>query len=209
MWTLSGFADEIDPDLEEQCRLLDDLGITLSSSSVAPGTSTSSTCPTSSSTRSRRSWRPTRSRSPRSARRSARSTSRTTSTPIWCGWTAPCRSRTASVRPTSGCSRSSCAPDQAPEDYRDEVIRRMRVLTERAEPAASDAAAREREGDLRRRSRPGAGHRRVGRLAAACKLAWDAANYVQCGVGPFTDGYERLAPAHRVHPGQGRAAGHR
>ena len=27
MWTLSGFADEISPDLEEQCQLLDTLGI--------------------------------------------------------------------------------------------------------------------------------------------------------------------------------------
>ncbi len=28
MWTLSGFADEIDPDLETQCAVLNDLGIT-------------------------------------------------------------------------------------------------------------------------------------------------------------------------------------
>ena len=28
MWTLSGFADEIDPDLETQCQVLDRLGIT-------------------------------------------------------------------------------------------------------------------------------------------------------------------------------------
>ena len=28
MWTLSGFADEIDPDLETQCSTLDELGIT-------------------------------------------------------------------------------------------------------------------------------------------------------------------------------------
>jgi hypothetical protein len=27
MWTLSGFADEISPDLDEQCRVLTDLGI--------------------------------------------------------------------------------------------------------------------------------------------------------------------------------------
>ena len=27
MWTLSGFADEIDDDLERQCSLLDQLGI--------------------------------------------------------------------------------------------------------------------------------------------------------------------------------------
>ena len=26
------------------------------------------------------------------------------------------------------------------------------------------------------------------------KLAWDAANYVQCGVRPFTEGYDRLRP---------------
>ena len=28
MWTLSGFADEIDPDLKTQCAVLNDLGIT-------------------------------------------------------------------------------------------------------------------------------------------------------------------------------------
>ena len=27
MWTMSGFADEIDPDLETQCTILDQLGI--------------------------------------------------------------------------------------------------------------------------------------------------------------------------------------
>ena len=27
MWTMSGFADEIDPDLDKQCAVLDELGI--------------------------------------------------------------------------------------------------------------------------------------------------------------------------------------
>ena len=33
MWTLSGFADEIDPDLKTQCATLSDLGITRDQSS--------------------------------------------------------------------------------------------------------------------------------------------------------------------------------
>lgn len=36
MWTLSGFADEISPDLDEQCRVLGELA-SATSSSVAPG----------------------------------------------------------------------------------------------------------------------------------------------------------------------------
>ena len=41
------------------------------------------------------------------------------------------------------------------------------------------------------------------------KLAWDAANYVQVGVIPFTEAYPMPAAAHRLHPDQGRRARHR
>ena len=53
-------------------------------------------------------------------------------------------------------------PDQPPEVHRDEVIRRMRVLAEMAQTGRRGAAAREREGNIRGHSRTGAGHRRVG-----------------------------------------------
>ena len=51
-------------------------------------------------------------------------------------------------------------PGDDPDDHRDEVIDRMRALAEVAEAAGSDPAAREREGDLRRRPAPLPGHRR-------------------------------------------------
>ena len=56
-------------------------------------------------------------------------------------------------------------PDQAPEQHRDEVLRRMRALADEGRAHRRRAAAREREGHLRRRPGPRARHRRVGRLA--------------------------------------------
>jgi sugar phosphate isomerase/epimerase len=41
VWTLSGFADEISPDLQEQCRVLDDLGMTCLEFRSAWGTNVS------------------------------------------------------------------------------------------------------------------------------------------------------------------------
>ena len=99
-------------------------------------------------------------------------------------------------------------PDQRPEDHRDEVIRRMRVLTEMAQ-AAEVVLLHENEkeifGDV-----PG----RVLDIVQSVnlpslKLAWDAANYVQVGVTPFTAGVPDTAAAHRLHPDQGRRHGQR
>ena len=83
--------------------------------------------------------------------------------------------------------------DQAPADHRDEVIRRMRALVDAA--AGHDVVLlHENEKDIY-----GDVPDRVLDLVESVdspqfKLAWDAANYVQCGVRPFTEGYDRLRP---------------
>jgi len=84
-------------------------------------------------------------------------------------------------------------PEQRPEDVRDEVIRRMTVLAERA-AAGGVVLLHENEkeiyGDVPERV-----HDLVTAVGSpALRLAWDAANYVQCGVVPFPDAYRLLRP---------------
>jgi sugar phosphate isomerase/epimerase len=84
-------------------------------------------------------------------------------------------------------------PAQKPEDYRDEVVRRMRALAARA-LAGGVVLLHENEkeifGDL-----PSRVHDIVTSVdSPALRLAWDAANYVQCGVVPFPEAYELLRP---------------
>lgn len=83
--------------------------------------------------------------------------------------------------------------DQRPEDHRDEVVRRMSALAERA-AAGGVVMLHENEkeifGDLPERV-----HDLVTAVdSPALRLAWDAANYVQCGVVPFPDAYRLLRP---------------
>lgn len=80
-----------------------------------------------------------------------------------------------------------------PDDHREEVLRRMRALAEVAEQAGV-IAVHENEKDI------------YGDIPRRCldivtsvdspnlKLAWDPANFVQCGVRPFTEGYADLRP---------------
>ncbi len=84
-------------------------------------------------------------------------------------------------------------PEQRPEDHRDEVIRRMAALAEKAQ-AGGVIMLHENEkeifGDV-----PSRVHDIVTSVGSpALRLAWDAANYVQCGVVPFPEGYELLRP---------------
>ena len=84
-------------------------------------------------------------------------------------------------------------PDQAPEQHRDEVIRRMTALAEKAEPTGI-VLLHENEKDIY-----GDVPDRVLDIvesvgSPALRLAWDPANYVQVGVTPFTDGYAALRP---------------
>ena len=87
--------------------------------------------------------------------------------------------------------------DQPPADHRDEVIRRMRILAEMAQ-AAGVVLLHENEkeifGDIPERVLDIVESVNLPSL----KLAWDAANYVQVGVTPFTDAYPLLRP-HTVY----------
>ena len=88
-------------------------------------------------------------------------------------------------------------PDQAPADHRDEVLRRMTALARRAEPTGV-VLLHENEKDIY-----GDIPERVLDIvesvgSPALRLAWDPANYVQVGVGPFTEGYATLRP-HTVY----------
>ncbi len=85
------------------------------------------------------------------------------------------------------------APDRTAEDIRDEVITRMRAFADLAERNGV-VLVHENEKDI------------YGDLPArvldivesvgsdALRVAWDNANYVQCGVRPYDDGYAMLRP---------------
>jgi sugar phosphate isomerase/epimerase len=83
--------------------------------------------------------------------------------------------------------------DQKPEDYRDEVVRRMSALAENAQEGGVvllHENEKEIFGDVPERV-----HDIVTSVSSpALRLAWDAANYVQCGVVPFPEAYELLRP---------------
>lgn len=84
-------------------------------------------------------------------------------------------------------------PDQAPPRHRDEVLRRMSALAARAAPTGV-VLLHENEKDIY-----GDVPERVLDIvesvgSPALRLAWDPANYVQVGVTPFTDGYAALRP---------------
>lgn len=80
-----------------------------------------------------------------------------------------------------------------PESHRDEVIRRMSELAARAR-GHDVILLHENEKEI------------FGDIPSRCvdivesvaspqlRLAWDAANFVQCGVRPFTEGYETIRP---------------
>jgi len=83
--------------------------------------------------------------------------------------------------------------DQAPGQHRDEVLRRMAALAAKAEPTGV-VLLHENEKDIY-----GDVPERVLDIvesvgSPALRLAWDPANYVQVGVTPFTEGYALLRP---------------
>lgn len=82
---------------------------------------------------------------------------------------------------------------KAPEEVRDAVIERMTALARRAE-GTGVVLVHENEKDIF-----GDVPERVLDIvesvdSSALKLAWDPANFVQCGVKPFAEGYELLRP---------------
>lgn len=84
-------------------------------------------------------------------------------------------------------------PDQPPAVHRDEVIRRMRVIADMAHTAGVvllHENEKEIFGDVPDRVLDIVESVNLPSL----KLAWDAANYVQVGVTPFTEAYPILRP---------------
>lgn len=192
MWTLSGFADEISPDLDEQCRVLGELGIghiefrsawnlnvlDLDDEQLAAAADT--------------------------LRRYGIAVSAVGSPigKVGVGDDFDAHlvrfDRALLVAQVLGAPYirifSFFVPEGTkPEDHRDVVIRRMSVLAERAK-SHDVVLVHENEKEI------------YGDVPSRCldivesvgseqlKLAWDAANFVQCGVRPFTDAYSMLRP---------------
>jgi sugar phosphate isomerase/epimerase len=196
VWTLSGFADEIDPDLATQCATLNDLGITHVEFRSAWGTNvldlTDEQIESAAAILADHGLSLSSIGSPlgkinieddfdahlvRADR--ALAVARRLGAPF--------------IRIFSFFLR----PDQAPAKYRDEVLRRMTALAARAEPTGI-VLLHENEKDIY-----GDVPERVLDIvesvgSPALRLAWDPANFVQVGVTPFTDGYAQLRP-HTVY----------
>jgi sugar phosphate isomerase/epimerase len=80
-----------------------------------------------------------------------------------------------------------------PDNHRDEVLRRMRALADVAEEhdvVLLHENEKEIYGDIPRRCLDIV----TGVDSPKLRLAWDAANFVQVGVRPFTEGYAQLRP---------------
>ncbi len=192
MWTLSGFADEISPDLDEQVALVTDLGLRY--------------------IELRSAWDVNILDLDAAQLRRVRDTLddaglgvSSIGSPI--GKIAITDDNTphlARMRHAADVARlfdapfirmfSYFMPEGADVDaYRDEVISRLRALADIAE-AAGVTLIHENEkeifGDIPRRC--------LDIVEAvnspALKLTWDNANFVQCGVRPFTEGYAMLSP---------------
>jgi len=196
VWTLSGFADEIDPDLATQCATLNDLGITHVEFRSAWGTNvldlTDEQIESAAAILADHGLSVSSIGSPLGKIN------------IEDGFDAHLvRADRALVvarrlgAPFIRIFSFFLRPDQAPAKYRDEVLRRMTALAARAEPTGI-VLLHENEKDIY-----GDVPERVLDIvesvgSPALRLAWDPANFVQVGVTPFTDGYAQLRP-HTVY----------
>lgn len=192
MWILSGFADEIDNDLEQQCALLDQLGIRYIEFRSAWGVNVLDledeevACA-------------------RNILDSHGIGVSSIGSPIGKvnvtdGFDAHLVRMDRAVwvaqqlgAPFIRVFSFFLAADQRPEDHRDEVVRRMAALARRGE-AGGVVLLHENEkgifGDVPERV-----HDLVTAVdSPALRLAWDAANYVQVGVVPFPEAYDLLRP---------------
>jgi sugar phosphate isomerase/epimerase len=192
VWTLSGFADEIDPDLETQCAVLNDLGIGHVEFRSAWGTNVLDLSDD---------------QVEEAAKVLAAHDLAVSSigSPIGkvnveddfdAHLVRADRALAVAQRlgaPFIRIFSFFLRPDQAPERHRDEVLRRMAALAARAEPTGL-VLLHENEKDIY-----GDVPARVLDIvesvgSPALRLAWDPANYVQVGVRPFTEGYAVLRP---------------
>ena len=190
MWILSGFADEIDPDLSTQCSVLDELGIRYIELRSAWNVNVLDL---------------TGEQVAEVERILAEHGIRVSSIGSPLGkinieddFDAHLARADRAVQ----VARQLAAPfirvfsffltaEQRPEDYRDKVIGRMSALTERASTGGVILLHENEKGifgDV-----PDRVHDIVTTVdSPALRLAWDAANYVQCGVVPFPEAYELL-----------------
>ena len=207
MWTLSGFADEIDPDLSTQCSVLGELGIRYIELRSAWNVNVLDL---------------TGEQVAEVERILAEHGIRVSSIGSPLGkinieddFDAHLARADRAVQ----VARQLAAPfirvfsffltaEQRPEDYRDKVIGRMSALAERASTGGVILLHENEKGifgDV-----PARVHDIVTTVdSPALRLAWDAANYVQCGVVPFPEAYDAAAALHRLHPDQRRGAGYR
>ena len=196
MWTLSGFADEIDPDLTLQCATLNELGITHIEFRSAWGTNVLDLSDEQigevAATLAKHDIRVSSIGSPLGKVN--------ISDDFDAHLVRADRALAVAARlgaPFIRIFSFFLRPDQAPEQYRDEVLRRMSALTARAEPTGV-VLLHENEKDIY-----GDVPERVLDIVESVgsptlRLAWDPANYVQVGVRPFTQGYAALRP-HTVY----------
>jgi sugar phosphate isomerase/epimerase len=192
MWTLSGFADEIDPDLTLQCETLNELGITHIEFRSAWGTNvldlTDEQIEEVAATLTKHDIRVSSIGSPLGKVN--------ISDDFDAHLVRADRALAVAARlgaPFIRIFSFFLRPDQAPEQHRDEVLRRMSALTARAEPTGV-VLLHENEKDIY-----GDVPERVLDIVESVgsptlRLAWDPANYVQVGVRPFTQGYAALRP---------------
>jgi sugar phosphate isomerase/epimerase len=192
MWTLSGFADEISPDLDEQCRVLAELGIGY--------------------IEFRSAWEINvldldDEQLKQVAETLSRYGIRTSSvgSPIGkIGIRDDFDAHLARFDRALHVAEFLEAPfirifsffipaNDTPDAYRDEVLRRMSALVERAQGRPVTLLhenEKEIYGDIPSRCLDilaGVG-------SPALRAAWDAANFVQCGVSPYKEGYVSLRP---------------
>lgn len=192
MWTLSGFADEIDPDLETQCKVLDQLGIRYLELRSAWGVNvldlSDQQLTDVENILAAHSISVSSIGSP-IGKINVEDDFDAHLVRMHRAVEVATRLRAPYIRLFSFFLRE----DQAPPDHRDEVIRRMRALV-----AAADGhdviLLHENEKEIY-----GDVPDRILDLVESVdspqlKLAWDAANFVQCGVRPFTDAYAALRP---------------
>jgi sugar phosphate isomerase/epimerase len=192
MWTLSGFADEISPDFEEQCVHLRTLGLRYLELRSAWGTNVLDLSEQQLAT---------------VVELLARYDLRVSSigSPIGkipvTDEMAPHLDR---MRYAAEVARLFDAPyvrifsffipaGEDPDGHRDEVLARMRLLADVAEDARVTLLhenEKEIYGDIPRRCLDIVESVGSPRL----RLAWDAANFVQVGVRPYTEGYGLLRP---------------
>jgi sugar phosphate isomerase/epimerase len=192
MWTLSGFADEIDPDFTTQCTVASGLGLKFLEVRSAWGTNILDLDEDQLETM--------RQQLAESGLQVSSIGSPIGKIPIEEDFE-PHLERMRHAADVARFFRAPfirifsffITPGDDPDAHRDEVLRRMRALADVAEQAdvvLLHENEKEIYGDIPRRC-----HDIVSSVGSPhLRLAWDPANFVQVGVRPFDEGYPLLRP---------------